>query len=144
MTIKKGDKIKVDYEGKLGDGTIFDTSKHGDHSHPLEFTVGEGKIIKGFDEAVIGMAVGEEKEITLKPEKAYGEKKEDLFKKFQRDKLPKDKEPKPGMVIMLGTPDGKKFPARITEVTEKDVTIDLNHPLSGKTLTFNIKITEVN
>jgi FKBP-type peptidyl-prolyl cis-trans isomerase 2 len=143
MPIKNGDKIKVDYEGKLDDGSVFDSSKHGDHSHPLEFEVGSGQIIKGFDEAVIGMEKDEEKEFKLTSAEAYGDINPELNKKVPRDKLPPGQEPKEGMVLALGTPDGKKIPARIIKVDEKDVTIDLNHPLAGKNLTFNIKIVEI-
>ena len=139
MPIKQGDKIKVDYTGTLEDGTVFDTSEG---KHPLEFTVGEGKIIKGFDSAVIGMEKDEEKEITIKPEEAYGDHNDQLIKKIPRDKLPKEQEPKPGMMLALKTPDGKQFPAKITEVTDKEISIDLNHPLAGKVLKFKIKIVE--
>jgi len=143
MPVKKGDKIKVDYEGKLDDGTVFDSSKHGDHSHPLEFEVGSGQIIKGFDEAVVGMEKDQEKEFKLTPADAYGKPNPELKKKVPSDKLPPDQEPKEGMVLALGTPDGKKIPARIIEVDDKEVTIDLNHPLAGKNLIFKIKIIEV-
>ena len=144
MAVKKGDKVKVDYTGKLEDGKIFDSSKHGEHSHPIEFEVGEGKVIKGFDEAVLGMEIGDEKEITIKPEEAYGQVNPNMVKKVPKEQLPKDKKPEVGMMLFLGTPDGKKFPARITEITDKEVTIDLNHPLAGKVLKFEIKLVEIN
>ncbi len=140
MPIKKGDKIKVDYTGTLDDGTVFDSSEG---KQPLEFEVGAGNIIKGFDSAVIGMEKGEEKEIKIPPAEAYGDSNPELIKKFPRDKLPSDKEPKQGMMLVLGTPDGKKIPAKIAEVNEKEVTLDLNHPLAGKALNFKIKIVEI-
>ena len=90
-----------------------------------------------------GMEKDEEKEITLKPEEAYGENKPDLLKKVPRESLPKDGDPKPGMALFLKTPEGKQFPAKITAVDEKEVTIDLNHPLAGKTLNFKIKVVEI-
>ncbi|MFH2028790.1 MAG: peptidylprolyl isomerase [Nanoarchaeota archaeon] len=139
MAIKKGDKIKVHYTGKLDDGTVFDSS---DGRDPLEFEVGSGQIIKGFDEAVIGMEKDQEKEIKLPSDQAYGQVNPDLLKKIPKDKLPKDQEPKPGMVLGIQTPDGQQIPAKITEVDDKDITIDLNHPLAGKNLNFNIKIVE--
>jgi len=139
MAIKKGDKIKVHYTGKLDDGTVFDSS---DGRDPLEFEVGSGQIIKGFDEAVIGMEKDQEKEIKLPSDQAYGQIDQDLLKKIPKDKLPKDQEPKPGMVLGIQTPDGQQIPAKITEVDDKDITIDLNHPLAGKNLNFNIKIVE--
>jgi FKBP-type peptidyl-prolyl cis-trans isomerase 2 len=140
MSIKKGDKVKVDYTGTLEDGTVFDTSEG---KQPLEFEAGSGQLIKGFDQAVIGMKKGEEKEITVKPSEAYGDVNPDMLKKVPRDQLPKEQEPKPGMMLALKTPDGKQFPAKITEVTDKEVTIDLNHPLAGKTLNFKVKIVDV-
>ena len=140
MPVKKGDKIKVDYTGTLEDGTVFDTSEG---KQPLEFEVGAGKIIKGFDEALIGMEKGQEKEITIPPAEAYGDHNPQLIKKIPRDKLPAGQEPKPGMMLALGTPDGKQFPAKITEVTDKEVSIDLNHPLAGKTLKFKIKVVDI-
>jgi len=140
MAIKKGDKIKVEYTGTLDDGKVFDSSEG---KPPLEFEVGARKIIKGFDEAVIGMKKGEEKEIKLEPKDAYGDLNPTLVKKVPRDKIPKEPEPKPGMILALGTPDGQQIPARITEVSDTDVTIDLNHPLAGKTLTFKIKVVDI-
>lgn len=143
MAVKKGDKIKVEYEGKLDDGTVFDSSKHGEHSHPIEFEVGAGQVIKGFDEAVIGMEKEGEKEIKLRSEEAYGQPNPQLIQKIPRDKLPPGQEPKVGMVLGLRTPEGKQIPARITEVNDKEATIDLNHPLAGKNLNFKIKVVDI-
>ncbi|MDP6642149.1 MAG: peptidylprolyl isomerase [Candidatus Nanoarchaeia archaeon] len=143
MPVKKGDKIKVDYEGTLEDGTVFDSSTHGDHSHPLEFEVGSGQLIKGFDEGVIGMEKGEEKTIKLESSEAYGDPKPELVKKFPREQLPKDQEPKEGMTLLIKSQDGNQLPAKITKVDDKEVTIDLNHPLASKTLNFKIKVIEI-
>ncbi len=140
MPIKNEDKIKVEYTGMLEDGTVFDTSEG---IGPLEFEVGSGQVISGFDNAVIGMEVGEEKKVELAPSEAYGDYDSNLIKKIPMNKLPPGEEPKPGMVLELRTSDGIGFPARITEVAEKDITIDLNHPLAGKTLIFQIKIVDV-
>jgi len=139
MAIKKGDKVKVEYTGTLEDGTVFDTSEG---KQPLEFEVGTGKVIKGFDEALVGMEKDGEKAIKLKPEEDYGAPQDNLMQTIPREKLPKEPEPKPGMGIMLSTQEGKQFPARIAEVSEKDIKIDLNHPLAGKTLNFKIKVVE--
>ncbi len=144
MEIKKGSKVKLDYEGTLEDGTVFDSSKHGDHSHPLEFEAGAGQMIKGFDEAVMGMKVDEEKTFKLTPEQAYGSPNTQLVQKIPRDKLPKEPEPQVGMMLAFAGPDGKQFPAKIKEVNDTEIVIDLNHPLAGKTLNFKIKILEVN
>lgn len=143
MAVKKGNKIKVDYEGKFEDGQVFDSSSHGEHSHPLEFVAGEGNVIKGFDEAVIGLEVNDEKEFTINPEEGYGEYREELKQKFPISSLPKEQEPKEGMILMIGTPDGKQFPAKIVGVDKDSVTIDLNHPLAGKKLIFKIKLVAI-
>jgi len=140
MPIKKGDKVKVEYTGTLDDGTVFDTSEG---REPLEFEVGSGQVIKGFDNAVIGMEVDEEKKVELPPSEAYDEFDPTLLKKIPRDKLPPGQEPKIGMLLELRTPDGVSVPTRITEVTAEEVTIDLNHPLAGKTLIFQIKVVDI-
>jgi len=141
MSIKNGDKVKVEYTGTLDNGNVFDSSEK--HGKPLEFEIGAGMIIPGFEKAVIGMKKGEEKEIKLKPEQAYGEHNPQLIKKIPRDQLPKEQEPKQGMILMLNLPSGQQVPARIAQVTDQEITIDLNHPLAGKTLNFKIKIVDV-
>ncbi len=143
MSIKKGDKIKVDYEGKFENGEVFDSSKHGDHAHPIEFEVGQGQVIKGFDEAVVGMEKGEEKKFEINPDEGYGEYREELKKDIPKDALPKEQEPKEGMMLMLSAPDGRQFPAKIEKVEEDKIIIDLNHPLAGKKLFFDIKIVDI-
>ena len=142
MNVKKGDKVKVEYTGTFENGEVFDASEK--HGQPLEFEVGAGQMIKGFDEAVVGMAKDEEKEITLKPEDAYGDPKDEMIQKVPKDKLPKEQEPAVGMTIGVGFGDGRQMPATITEVTDTEVTIDMNHPLAGKTLTFKLKVVEIN
>lgn len=142
MPVEKGNKVKIEYEGKLEDGTVFDSSKN--HGKPLEFEAGSGQLIKGFNDAVIGMKVGEEKDITLKPEEAYGEPKQEMVQKIPKEQLPKDQEPKVGMMLMVGLPNGQQMPAKIIEIGDADITLDVNHPLAGKTLNFNIKVVEIN
>ena len=144
MMIKKGDKIQVEYEGTFDTGEVFDSSSHGDHSHPLAFEVGSGQVIKGFDTAVLGMKKGQEKDITLKPEEAYGQRHPQAIQKIPRDRLPTEPEPQKGMMLTVGTPDGRKFPAKIIDATSHEVTLDMNHPLAGKTLHFHIKIVRIN
>ena len=143
MTIKKGDKIKVEYTGTFEDGKVFDSTTHGDHTHPIEFEVGAKQLIKGFDDAVVGMAVNEEKSIKVTPEEAYGERREELSTEIPRDKLPKEPEPKVGMALMMNSPEGQQFPAVRKSVNEEKIIVDLNHPLAGKTLNFKIKIVEI-
>lgn len=140
MSVKKGDKIKVEYTGSFEDGTVFDSSEK--HGKPLEFEVGAGQMIKGFDDAVIGMKTGEEKEIKISAEDAYGEKKDELIQKLPKEKFSGDVEPKVGMMAYLTSPEGQEFPAQIIEVGDTTVTVDLNHPLTGKTLLFKIKLVD--
>lgn len=140
-TVKEGDTITVEYEGRLEDGTVFDSSDK--HEEPLQFTVGEGKIIKGFDQAVLGMKVGEEKEVTVPPEQAYGQHNPELVRDLPRNVFPEDQEIQRGMVFMMSLPDGRQVPVRIAEVGEEQVKVDLNSPLAGKTLKFTIKIVSI-
>ena len=143
MKIEKGSKVKLDYTGKLEDGTVFDTSKHGDHSHPLEFTAGEGQVVKGFDAAVMGMKKGEKKTFTIEPEDAYGMPNPEYCKPFPKDKLPKGQEIKAGMALVFQSPEGQQVPVLVKEVRESEVILDMNHPLAGKRLTFEIEILSV-
>jgi len=140
MPVENGNTIKVHYVGTLDDGTEFDNSRKRDA--PLEFAVGSGQIIKGFDTAVVGMKKGETKKIKVTPAEGYGEKTDEAIKKVPRDQLPPDQEPKVGMILGLKLPTGQQFPAKILAVTEADVTLDLNHPLAGQHLNFDIEIVE--
>lgn len=144
MVIKKGDKVRVDYEGRFEDGTIFDTSMHGDHSHPLEFEVGAGQMIAGFDNGVIGLNIGDEKEITLKPEEAYGQYNEKLVQKVPLRKMPTGAKLEEGMELYVRTPEGHEIPVKIKKIVGDMVEIDLNHPMAGKTLIFKIIIKSIN
>ena len=141
--IKKGDKISVEYEGRFEDGEVFDSSSHGDHSHPLEFEVGTGQVIEGFDEAVIGMSEGEEKEFSIEPADGYGEHNPKLLQKIPRAYLPKEQEPKVGMMLRVTTADGQDIGVKIVGVEGETVTIDMNHPLAGKKIIFKIKIIKI-
>jgi peptidylprolyl isomerase len=139
MTVKKGDTVKVEYTGTFEDGEVFDsTEKHG--GEPLAFEVGAGKMIPGFDEGVLGMAEGEEKELTIEAAKAYGDHNPELIKEVPKDKLPQEKPLEAGMMLAVGLPNGQQLPAKITEVNDASVKIDLNHPLAGKKLHFKIKV----
>jgi len=140
-TVKKGDKVKVEYTGKLADGTVFDTSK--DRS-PLSFEVGAGQVIPGFDKALDGMELNQEKTVTIPVEEAYGPVRAELVQEIPRDKLPENPEPQVGMALVMQSPDGRKIPARITKVQDGNVTIDINHPLAGKELTFELKVVGIN
>jgi len=140
--VKIGDKVKIEYTGRFDDGTVFDASEK--HGQCLEFEIGAKQIIPGFENAIIGMKKGEEKNIKLQPSEAYGDVNPQLFKKIEREHLPKDQEPQVDMILAINLPNGMQVPAAITEITPKDVTINLNHPLAGKTLNFKIKVVEIN
>lgn len=142
MEVKKGDRVKVEYMGMLEDGTIFDsTKKHG--GKPLEFKAGAGQMIPGFDNAVLGMKVGEEKTIKLKPDDAYGEPKEYLIREIPKEHIPKDHDIKPGMMLSMTMPNGVSLDAKVREVKASGIKVDLNHPLAGKSLTFRIKVVDI-
>ncbi len=140
MAVKNGDTVKVEYTGTFDDGTIFDSLK--EYGEPMEFVVGSGQLIEGFNDAVVGMQLGEEKEIRLQPEDAYGNPREAMRKKIPRDAIPEE-ELAPGMQLGMQLESGEVMPAWIIAVTEENVTIDLNHPLAGKTLNFKIKLIEI-
>ncbi|MHB8602295.1 MAG: FKBP-type peptidyl-prolyl cis-trans isomerase [Nitrosotalea sp.] len=141
MTIKTGDKVKIEYTGTLDDGVMFDSSA--DHGNPLEFEVGGGQVIKGFDDAVLGMKENEEKQFSILPADAYGEHDPTLVQKVPREVFPQDAELVPGLLFEAGLPTGEKVPATITEVQGEIVTVDLNHPLAGKRLNFKIKVSAI-
>jgi peptidylprolyl isomerase len=137
----KGDRVKVNYIGKFEDGRVFDSSR--ERGQPLEFTVGQGRLIKGFENAVLGMSPGETKTVSIPPEEAYGPRREDLVRRMERDKLPPMIEAREGVFVNIRQPDGGMLEAVISEVTEDSVTLDANHPLAGKTLTFEMELLEV-
>jgi len=142
MAIKKKDKVTLDYEGRFENGEIFDTSKHEEHSHPLTFVVGEKQVIPGFEKAVMGMNVDEEKEFEILPEDAYGMPDERLYQEVPRNALPSEPQPEVGMTLVMQTPQGN-IPVMISEVKEDSVILNLNHPLAGKKLIFKIKVLKV-
>lgn len=135
-----GCKVKVHYTGTLEDGTVFDSSLE---REPLAFTVGAGQMIPGFDQAVVGMAEGEEKTIVLPADMAYGEVREDLVLAVPKDQMPEDYTPTVGDQLAVTTSDGQPFPVTIKEIGEETVTLDGNHALAGKELTFNVTMVEV-
>ena len=139
MAVEKGSKIKVEYTGSFEDGEVFDASEK--HGQPLEFEAGAGHVVPGFDAAVIGMDVDEEKEFTLQPEDAYGPLSDKAIQKVPKDKFPEGAEA--GMMIGIPLPDGQQIPAKILEIGESEVTLDLNHPMAGKILVFKIKVVSI-
>jgi len=138
--VKDGDTVKVHYTGTLTDGTVFDTSEE---REPLEFTLGQGQLIPGFEKAVVGMNVGDSTEVEIPSDDAYGEAREDLVISVPKDQLPDDVEPQVGMQLQVNQQDGQPIPVRITEVGEENLTLDANHPLAGQDLKFEIELVEV-
>ena len=138
MKVKKGNTVKVDYTGTFEDGKVFDSSEG---KQPLEFKAGEGQVIKGFDDAVVGMGAGEEKDISIKPEEAYGVRDDKLIQEIQKSAFgEKASELKQGAILGLKDPSGRVINAVVKSVDNEKVTLDLNHPLAGKTLKFKIKV----
>ncbi len=137
---KDGDIVQVQYTGKLADGTVFDSSVGGD---PLEFTLGKGQMIPGFEKAVRGMKAGEKKTFTIPAAEAYGQRKDNLTSEVSRDKLPSGMAPTVGQQLQTKLADGTVITVVITKVTETTVTIDANHPLAGKDLTFEIELLKI-
>jgi FKBP-type peptidyl-prolyl cis-trans isomerase 2 len=136
---RNGDTVKVHYTGKLADSTVFDTSVG---SEPLEFTLGQGKVIAGFEQAVIGMRVGESKTVTIPADQAYGQYRDDLIIEIGRDQLSPNINPEVGMQLQ-SSQGGSVSIVTIVEVTETTVKIDTNHPLAGQDLTFDIELVEI-
>lgn len=141
MAVKKGDTVYIHYIGTLESGDEFDNSYK--RKKPIEFVVGAGKVIKGFDDAVVGMKKGEKKKISIPPKEAYGEHDPALIQKVPRDKLPQKLEPKVGMVLTLKDPQNRMLFAKIVDVNAKDVSIDINHPLAGQTLNFELELVKI-
>ena len=137
---KKGDKVKVHYHGKLTNGETFDTSSG---RAPLEFEIGSGSVIKGFDEGVTGMLVGEKKTINIPVDEAYGPRSEDMLIEFPKDRFPKDMEIQEGMQLMMGNESGQNMPVVVIEIKEDSVILDANHPLAGEDLIFDIELIEI-
>jgi peptidylprolyl isomerase len=138
-TIKTGDTISVDYTGKKQDGTVFDTSEG---KAPLKFTVGSGMLIQGFANAVVGMKPGESKTVEVPPDQGYGHRHEDAFVTIPRKQIPDEIPLDEGLVLQLQDPQGRPVPAMVTEITDEQVTMDINHMLAGEILTFDITVRE--
>jgi len=135
-----GDTVRIHYSGTLNDGTQFDTSEGSD---PLEFAVGSGTVIAGFDKAVEGMAVGESKSVKIPPEEAYGPRHDQLVQEVPKTALPDDIAPAVGMQLQGKSADGQVMNLVVTDVGEAEITVDANHPLAGQELTFDIELVEI-
>lgn len=137
---KDTDKVRVHYTGSLDDGTVFDSSRE---KTPLEFTLGNGEIIPGVENAVRGMNEGEEKQIKIPPEEGYGPRNDEAVMKISKDQLPQDVDPQVGMILQGGTQDGGTVRLRVIDVKEDSLTVDANHPLAGENLNFDLELVEV-
>ena len=139
MKASKGDKVKVHYTGTLSTGEEFDSSAG---REPLEFEVGAGMVIPGFDSAVLDLEPGESVKVTISADEAYGERQEDLIQtvplEFFGEQLPQE-----GWMLQLQSEDGQVIPAVVVSVTEESATLDINHPLAGQDLTFDIELVEI-
>lgn len=138
--VKEGDVVRVHYTGKLTNGEQFDSSQG---REPLEFTVGAGQMIKGFDDAMPGMSVGEKKTINILPGDAYGEKDEQAMIEFPKANIPPDMKLEPGMQLQLRNENGQPFPVTVAEIKDDVVVLDANHMLAGKELVFDIELMEI-
>jgi peptidylprolyl isomerase len=138
--VKNGDKVKVHYHGKLRSGETFDSSQGRD---PLEFTVGNGDVIKGFDQGVMGMQPGDKKTVEIDVNDAYGEKQQEMLIEFPKAQFPPEMQPEEGMQLMMNNGAGQQFPVTIAEVRDETVLLDANHPLAGQDLIFDLELVEI-
>lgn len=137
---KKGDKVKVHYTGKLNDGSVFDSSVN---REPLEFELGAGMMIAGFDQAVHGMKVGDKKVADIPSDQAYGQRSEEMIVSVPKQQLPPDLKPEVGQQLSMQQPNGQAIPVVVTSVDEESIQLDANHPLAGKDLIFEIELVEI-
>jgi peptidylprolyl isomerase len=139
-TAKKGDTVSVHYTGRLNDGTVFDSSRNGD---PLTFELGGGQLIQGFDQAVMGMEVGETKTVELAPSEAYGARRDDLEFEMERSSFPESIEPEEGQQLQMRQRNGQPLIVTVIDADDETVTLDANHPLAGQELIFDIELLEI-
>ncbi len=138
--VKNGDVVRVHYTGKLINGEQFDSSTG---REPLEFTVGAGQMIKGFDAAIPGMAVGDKKTINITPEEGYGPRSEEAMIEFPKENVPAEMKLEVGMALTLSNQQGQPFPVVVTEIGEEFILLDANHFLAGKELVFDVELVEI-
>ena len=138
--VKSGDKIKVHYHGKLTNGETFDSSAG---REPLEFEVGSGMVIPGFDDGVTGMNVGEKKTVNIPFTEAYGPKNPEMVIEMPKDRFPEDMQVEVGMPLMMSDQQGQQFQVTIVEIKEEAVMLDANHPLAGQDLIFDLELVEI-
>ena len=137
---ENGDTVKVHYTGKLNDGTVFDSSKE---REPLEFTIGSGQVIPGFDKGVIGMELNEKKSINIPVSEAYGDRRNELIIEVPKSELPEGVKPVKGQQLQMKNKDGQTFLVIVSEIQENSIQLDANHPLAGEELNFDIELMEI-
>ena len=137
---KQGDNVTIHYTGKLEDGTVFDSSRDSD---PLQFSIGGGQVIPGFEAAVVGMAPGESKTETIGAEQAYGPRRTEMVMQVERNQIPDDIPLDVGQQLQLRGPEGQMVPVLVTDLSDENVTLDANHPLAGENLTFDIELVDI-
>lgn len=140
MPAKNGDRVKVNYTLKDANGAVIETSAD---SEPIDFKIGEGSVIPGFEKEVAGMELNEKKSITIEPDDAYGPHDENKVFEFDRAKAPQDFTPQIGQTVQMHRPDGNSFAVTVVGETEKGFMLDANHPLAGKTLNFDLELVEI-
>ncbi|UMB61102.1 peptidylprolyl isomerase [Lutibacter sp. A80] len=138
--VKENNTVKVHYTGKLSDGQIFDSSEG---KEPIEFTLGQGQIIPGFEKGLIDMKLNEKKTITIPEAEAYGPVNNQLIQEVQKNQLPQDMEPQVGMGLVSKTPDGREMNLLVIEVKDESIVVDGNHPLAGKDLIFDLEVVAI-
>jgi peptidylprolyl isomerase len=136
---KNGDTVRVHYTGRLDDGTVFDSSDGGE---PIQFTLGGGEVIPGFERAVTGLTPGDERSVTIPADEAYGPRRDELVLVISRSELPDGMEPEVGQQLQMSQ-EGQAFVVTISDVNEEDVVLDANHPLAGEALTFDLQLVEI-
>ena len=138
--VKNGDTVNVHYHGKLTDGSTFDSSEGRD---PLQFTVGSGQVIKGFDDALIDMKIGEKKTVNIPVDQAYGQRSDNMMMEYPKSDFPADMQPQVGLELHMSDNAGNVFPVVIAEVQDEVVILDANHPLAGQDLIFEIELVSI-
>jgi FKBP-type peptidyl-prolyl cis-trans isomerase 2 len=137
---KMGDTVRIHFTGKFEDQTVIDSSEE---QGPFEFTIGNGEVIAGLEQGVVGMVVGEKKTLTILPEEGFGQKLDELLVEITKDEFPKHIKPAVGLHLQIQQPDGQVFKVKIVDMTEDTVTLDGNHPLAGSTLIFDVEMVEI-
>ncbi len=139
--VKQNDKVKVHYTGKLSNGEVFDSSLD---REAMEFQMGQGQLIPGFENGILDMKLNEKKTIVIPADEAYGEVRQELIQEVPNDRLPPEIKPEVGMGLVSTTPEGQEIQLVVKEVKENAIVVDGNHPLAGKELTFEVEVVGIN